>query len=113
MDNLSHSPTKVEFMVSVGTIFKIAAVILALWFLYFVRDIIAIFFVALILSAIIGPLADWFEARRVPRAAAVLILYVVIFSILGLLLGFLVPPLIQEVRDLASNFSNVWDRILS
>lgn len=107
----AHS--KMEFTVSTGTILKIAAVLLVLWFVYVVRDIIGIFFVALIFSSIIDPLADWLEARKVPRSVAVLIVYVIIFSILGLVIGLLVPPLVQEVRDLASNFSAVWDRLVS
>lgn len=107
------SGAKVEFTVSTGTILKIAGVFFALWFIYFVRDIIAIFFVALILSSIIDPLADWFEVRRIPRAVAVIIVYVILFSVLGLIIGMLIPPLVQEIRDLASNFGSVWDRLIS
>lgn len=105
--------TKVEFTIATGTILKIVGVILLLWFLYMVHDLIAIVFVALILSSVIDPLADWFEVRRIPRALAVVIVYVVLLSILGLTIGVLIPPLVQEVRDLASNFSYVWDRLVS
>lgn len=105
--------TKVEFTVSSGTIIKIAAVLFLLWFVYFIRDIIAIMFVALILSSIIDPLADWFQVRKIPRTVGVIIVYVVLFSILGLILGVLIPPLIREIRDLASNFQSVWERLVS
>ncbi len=104
--------SRVEFTVSAGTILKIAGVLFILWFVYFIRDVIAVFFVALILSAIIDPLADWFQTRKVPRAVGVLIVYIALFSILGLIIGVLLPPLIQEVRDLASNFSAVWSRLV-
>ncbi|MBI2551967.1 AI-2E family transporter [Candidatus Uhrbacteria bacterium] len=104
---------KVEWTVSTGTVLKIVGILFILWFVYFIRDIIAILFVALILSAIIDPLADWFEVRRVPRAVAVLIVYVALLSIFGLVIGVLIPPLVQEIRDLASNFSAVWDRLVS
>ncbi|MDO8505294.1 MAG: AI-2E family transporter [bacterium] len=105
--------TKVEFTVSVGTILKIALVLAGLSLVFYIRDIIAIFFVALILSSVIDPLADWFEVRKVPRAVAVFIVYLILFSILGLVIGVLVPPLVQEIRDLTSNFSAVWDRLVS
>lgn len=107
------TPTKVEWTVSSRTIVKVAAVLFCLWLLYALRDIIAIFFVALILSAIIDPLADWFEVRRIPRAIAVVIVYVVLFSILGLVIGLLIPPLVEEIRALASNFSSVWERLVA
>lgn len=107
------SGAKVEFTISISTILKVVGVLLAFWFLYFIRDIIAIFFVALILSSIIDPLADWFEKRKVPRAMAVIIVYVVLVSILGLVLSELIPALVQEIRGLASNFSLVWDKLVS
>lgn len=113
---LSHedkNTAKVEFTIRTATIFKIVGVFVLLWFLYFVRDVIAVFFVALVLSSIIDPFADWLEVRRIPRAIAVIMVYVVLFSILGLVIGVLAPPLIQEIRDLASNFSVVWDRLVS
>lgn len=110
-ENKAH--TKVEFVISTGTILKIIGVLVAFWFLYFIRDIIAVFFVAFILSSIIDPLADWFEVRKVPRAMAVVIVYVILISIMGLVLSQLIPVLVQEVRDLASNFSTVWDRLVS
>lgn len=109
----SQPRTKVEWTVSTGTLLKIALVVFALWFVTYIRDIIAIFFVALILSSIIDPLADWFEVRKIPRSVSVLIVYVILFSILGLVIGILIPPLIQEVRELTSNFSSVWERIVS
>ena len=113
LSNEDKAPARVEFTIRTATIFKIVGVLVLLWFLYFVRDVIAIFFVALVLSSIIDPFADWLEVRRIPRAIAVLIVYVVLFSILGLVIGVLIPPLIQEIRDLASNFSVVWDRLVS
>lgn len=109
----SPQRTKVEFTVSTSTILKIVGVFIILWFVFFIRDILALLFVALILSSVIDPLADWFSVRRVPRAVGVLIVYVILFSLLGLVIGILVPPLIQEIRDLASNFSSVWDRLVS
>lgn len=113
MDASEPSRNRLEITVSSGTILKIVGILLILWFLYFIRDVIAIFFVALILSSIIDPLADWFQVRKIPRTAAVLILYIVLFSVLGLVIGVLVPPLVQEIRDLSSNFQAVWDRLVS
>lgn len=104
---------KVEWTVSISTLIKIAAFLLGLWFLYAIRDIIALLFVALILSSIIDPLANWFEVRRIPRAVGVIIVYLVLFVTIGVVVGLLVPPLVREVRDLASNFSSLWERLIS
>ena len=100
LSNEDKAPARVEFTIRTATIFKIVGVFALFWFLYFVRDVIAVFFVALVLSSIIDPFADWLEVRRIPRAIAVLIVYVVLFSIVGLVIGVLIPPLIQEIRDL-------------
>ena len=54
--------------VSTWSVVKILLILLAAWFLYLVRDIIAILFVSLIFAAAISPWVDWFERWRIPEA---------------------------------------------
>ncbi|EKD33516.1 MAG: protein of unknown function UPF0118 [uncultured bacterium] len=93
------------------TIFKVVLVFLALWFLWFIRDIVAILFVALLLAALIGPYADWFHKRKVPRTIAVLILYVILFALAAGTIVLIVPPLIEQIQQLTSNFSSLTSKV--
>lgn len=104
---------KIVFDISIATILKVVAVILALFFLYLIRDILIIFIVALILATLINPLADWFAKKRIPRALAVLLIYVVLVSILASIITLLIPPLVEQSGQLIKKLSVYWDDLVS
>jgi len=92
-----NSPT---LDISVATLLKILAVILGLWFVYLVRDIIAIVFVAIIIAAALSPAIDWCARRRMPRALTIVLIYLAIIAFFGLIVYFVVPPAIIQLRQL-------------
>jgi predicted PurR-regulated permease PerM len=73
----------------------VVALALALWKL---RLIVTIVFVAMTWAAAMRPGVDWLQRHRVPRAAGVLLHYLVLLGILALLLAFVVPQLVREVE---------------
>ncbi|KKP96233.1 MAG: hypothetical protein US25_C0069G0007 [Candidatus Moranbacteria bacterium GW2011_GWE1_36_7] len=89
--------------VSTKTILKFFAVILGLVFLYLVRDVVALFFLSVILTATLEPLIDWFSKRKVGRSFSVIIIYVALLSVVGIMLSFLVPPLVSQFKDFTQN----------
>lgn len=50
--------------ISTGTIIKIIVVLLIIGFIYLIKDVLALFFIALILSAAFDPLVDWLQAKK-------------------------------------------------
>lgn len=103
-------PQPFDIHISVWTIFKVALAVLALFLIWKLWGIIVMVFIALALAALIDPFADWFEKRRIPRALAVLVIYVVLFGLLGLALISLIPPILTEVSELVKNFGGLWER---
>ncbi len=99
--------------ISTVTIVKVAVFLLACGFLYLIRDIIALFFVSLILASIINPLASWFQSKKMSRGLAVLLLYTGIIALIAAVLTMLVPAVLIESRDLASNSGSLWSQMLS
>ena len=97
--------------ISTSTIIKLVLVLLALFFLWLIRDILAILFVAIILAALIDPLADWFERHKIPRALSVILIYVVLIALVSLILILLIPPIVEEFGQLAENFGVYWESI--
>jgi len=89
--------------ISTEIILKVAAVFLGLWFLYLIRDVIALFFVAVLVMAAIEPSVNWLQGRKIPRPLAVLTVYVSLFLILIVLASFLVPALISQFKDFSQN----------
>lgn len=74
-------------------------IILALWFLYLVRDVIALIFVSILIVSAIDPAIDWMQRKKIPRSLGVSIIYLVILAVISLSVSFLIPPLIEQSRD--------------
>ncbi|MCD6149502.1 AI-2E family transporter [bacterium] len=89
--------------ISTGIILKVAAVFLGLWFLYLIRDVIALFFVAILVMAAIEPSVNWLQGRKIPRSLSVLTVYIVLFLILGISASFLAPALISQFKDFSQD----------
>ena len=99
--------------ISTLTIVKVVVFILALGFLYLIRDIIALFLVSLILASIINPLAAWFQSKKMSRGAAVLLLYAGILGLIAAVFTMLVPAVIRETQDLVRNADAIWANFTS
>ncbi|MEW6610929.1 MAG: AI-2E family transporter [Patescibacteria group bacterium] len=97
--------------ISYRSIFRVLGVLAVMGFLYVVRDIIALLFVALVFSAAIDPFVDSFAKRQIPRALGILIVYVLVLGIFGITLTLLIPPLVTEVRQLAESFPYYYDKL--
>lgn len=95
-------PRKIE--ISHRTIIFTVIFLLALWLLYFLRGVLMILFLALILMAALNPLVDRLERWRLPRALAIALIYLLIFTVIGLAIWGVVPPLVNQTQNLASRF---------
>lgn len=98
--------------ISTATFIKAALIVLGLWFLWFIRDIVAIFVASVLLAALIEPFASWFAARRIPRGLAVLIVYTCLLSLTAIFVLLFVPIVSEQGGQLISNFSNSYTQAL-
>jgi predicted PurR-regulated permease PerM len=81
----------------------VAAVIAVLYVLYLVRDVLLLLFIAGFVAVALGPAVDIVARGRLPRAAAILIVYVgLILAVAGI--GLLViPPVVDQANELAND----------
>ncbi len=103
----------VTFNISTLTIVKIILTLLVLYFVYLMRDILLILFVALILAILIDPLADWFKKRKIPRVLAVLLVYAILISIVALVVVLIAPPLANQFQQLTDKIPTYWEKVKS
>lgn len=75
-------------------------IILVLIFLYLVRDVIIILFLAIIIASAVGPFANWLESKKFPRLLGVLLLYLSFFGLVVFLLSLVVPFVAAELKQL-------------
>ena len=97
--------------ISTDTIVRTIVILLFIGFLYLIKDVLALFFVAIILSAAFDPLIDWLEERKIPRALSIIGVYVVFLFIVGGAIYLLTGPIIDQIKDLARVFPDFYAKI--
>ncbi len=97
--------------ISTGIIFRTILILLGIWFIYVIRDAIALFFIAVILTAAIEPAINWLQRKKIPRSFGVLIIYLIIFLIGGVLISFLIPSIANQFKDFSKDFPSYMERL--
>lgn len=75
----------------------------ALWFLFYISDIVLQLFVALLLVSILNPFVTKLSKYKIPKPVSILLSYVIIFGFLGLAVGSLLPPMVEQTTNLANS----------
>jgi predicted PurR-regulated permease PerM len=94
-------PKKIE--ISHRTIIFTVFVILSYLFISKVADIILQFFVALLIMTILNPLVTRLSKYKIPRAASVLLAYLILFGVVGFSISAIVPPLAEQTTSFINN----------
>jgi len=110
--NIRSSKKATDIGISTATFVKAVLIILGLWFLWFIRDIVAIFLIALLLAVIVTPYTDWLAKHRVPRSIAVLFLYLVLGAILSIVVGLMIPIVIEKSIELVQSIGQSHNSLL-
>lgn len=92
--------------ISTSSYLKALGILLALLLVWFLSDIIIILFLALGLAAVMEPYATAAQKRGIPRAVAVLGMYVVLVAVVSIILSVLVPALARESQEFFRNFNH-------
>ncbi len=82
-------------------LFTVAALSALLYLLVQVRSTLLLLGIAVFLAVALGPAVDLFVRRGWPRAAAILLVYVIIFMVFGGVLSLVVPPVVNGATDLS------------
>lgn len=106
--------------------------LLGLYFLFYIRSIITLLFLAFIFMVALNPAVSWLESKlRLPRILAILVMYLLVIAVMVGLIALVVPPLSRELYQLVislnlppviqteldnftfslENFSNLMERV--
>lgn len=86
----------------------VAGVVLAAYFLYQLRLLLILVFLAILLAAGLYGAVRFFE-RFLPRVLAVLITYLLLIGAISLVLFLIFPPLVRQVVELVDDAPNIAD----
>lgn len=73
---------------------------LGVWLLFAVRDILLMVFISTILMSAFKPLVDQLEKFKIPRTIGILIIYALLWGMLGLGLAGIISPLVDQTGKL-------------
>jgi len=88
-----------QISISPSIVYWTILILLGAWFIYIIRDVIILFFIALILSAAIEPAVRKMKRKKVPRPVSVLVIYMALLLIFGGLLSYIVPAIVVQAND--------------
>jgi predicted PurR-regulated permease PerM len=88
---------------STKVILRVVAVLLALAFLWVVRDIVVVVLLALVLASAMEPMVDYLNRHKIPRSVSVLGAYLIVIGIVGLIASLMAPLVIEQFHVLSQN----------
>jgi predicted PurR-regulated permease PerM len=102
--------SKIE--ISHKTIIFTFLLLLASWFIWQIRDILLFLFIAFIITSAIRPMVDWMEKRRIPRFLAIILVYILLFGVVGLSIAGVIPVLAGQITHLMQDLPVYVERML-
>lgn len=99
--------------VEIGTkiFFRVLLVALALWFLYLIRDVVLIMFLAVLASAALAPAVARLRRTGLSRTSSVILVYSFLFFGIAGAFSFLIPIFLEEVRAFIAHSPAYIDRL--
>lgn len=86
--------------ISQKTIIFTVSLLLSLWFLFQVRSIIVLLFIAFILMTAVNPLVKLASKIKLPTIVVMLVIYFGLIALISTVIASLVPAVVQQTKDL-------------
>jgi predicted PurR-regulated permease PerM len=106
-------PPRVELHIPTSTIFKVLLTVFLTWVIIRLWPELVFLFISLLLAVAFEPLVAWLGTRGVSRGISVMLLAIVLLSGLGVLLSFVLPPVISQVGELIANLPRLRAEVLA
>ncbi len=93
--------------ISTSFILRLIFIVLGLYFLFLIREILLMFFIALIIAAAVDGPVDWLARHRVRRGFGTAIVYLSVSGLLALFSYLVFPTLAGQLKNLAFNLPDL------
>lgn len=89
--------------ISLRSIVSVFGLLAGFWVVYQIWEVVVALFISFIVISALRPLVDFLVQLRLPRTVAVLLVYITILLVFGLILGILIPPLLDQTARLINH----------
>lgn len=93
-----QKPQEVRITISPQAIISIALTLFGLWLLYIIRDIVFLFVLVVAVVVALSPIVRIWE-KYMPRALAILTLYLLIFFGVVFIFALVLPPFVEQASE--------------
>ncbi|MDP3882797.1 MAG: AI-2E family transporter [Candidatus Staskawiczbacteria bacterium] len=97
--------------ISWKTIIKVFVAGFIFYVLYLARDIALWFFFALIISVLLEPAINFLRWLRIPKIAAIILVYLSIFGFVGLLIYITAPIFVFEIKQFSQYIPEYFEKV--
>ena len=92
----------INFSITPGSVIQILFILLVAYLIFIVRDLVLVIIASIVLASAIEPITKWLQSKRLPRAIAVIIIYVAALSLMAFLITSFLPPLVSDIREISN-----------
>lgn len=96
-----HSMESQKIEISQKTIIFTVSFLLSLWFLYQVRGIVVLLFIAFILMTAVNPLVKVASKFKIPTIVVMLVVYFGLIALISTVVASLLPAVVQQTKDIS------------
>ncbi len=106
-------PDLKNISISTGSMIRVIVILLVLGFVYLVKDVLVLLFVAIILSAAFDPMVDWLQTKKIPRALSILGVYIIFIGLVATIIYSLAGPVKDQILDIArdANTAQIYQKV--
>lgn len=108
---MDQTPRTINVSISAGTVFKTVLLLVAVFFLFVMKDVVLVVLTAVVLASAIEPATKWIILRGIPRVFSVVILYGIIGVFLAGMFYLFIPVLLQDTSDFLSSVPEYLDKV--
>ncbi len=98
--------------ISHKTIIFTLVLLILFWLVYQIKDIILLLFISFILTSALSSPVERVEKTGLPRVLAILVIYLILFTIMALVGTWIFPPLVNQSMRLAIKLPEFFNSVL-
>ena len=106
-------PQPAVLRISISGVIKVVLVFVAIYFIFLIRDVIAIVFISLVFASALDPWVDSLQRRGFPRILGIILIYAVLIGVISLTVILFVPLVADQVGQFTQKFPSLYQRIVS
>ncbi|HWP61730.1 MAG TPA: hypothetical protein VN495_03935, partial [Candidatus Paceibacterota bacterium] len=90
---------ELSIRITTGTVGKIIIMLALAWLVYLLRDLVILVLTSIVIASAVEPGAVGLVKRGIPRTLAVIIVYLIVFSVFFAIIFFFLPSVLGDLAS--------------